>query len=44
MTSILLSLAAIAIIGGGSLLKGLGKLLFIAVLAFGLLLVTVGGA
>jgi len=44
VTTILISLAAIAIIGGGSLLKGIGKLLFIGLFAFGFLLLTVGGA
>jgi len=44
MTSFLVSLAAIAVLGGGSLLKGLGKLLFIAVLAFAFLLLNSGGA
>jgi len=41
MTSFLVSLAAIAIIGGGSILNGLFKLAFISILALILLAVMV---
>jgi len=44
MTSFLVSLAAIAVLGGGSLLKGLGKLAFIILLALIFVVFNAGSA